>query len=300
MKKQLLLAQFVSMPWAITPDYLALMAGVLTNWAFNIPVSVETMDKIDDDKGIMAARQSANRSQPGQIVVIPVYGALMQRPPQDISGPGATSTSNIIKQVKQVASDPNVSKILLDIDSPGGSVYGTSELANIIYQTRQQKPIIGIANSMSASAAYWIGSQCTEFYCTPSGEVGSIGVYTAHQCIAKALEAAGIDTTLISAGKYKTEGNPFEPLSKEAQAMIQAKVDDYYTMFLNDVSRGRNVSVKNVKDGMGDGRIFGASKSLELNMVDGVMAFDELIDTLVKAQPSRSRLSAARQQLTMM
>lgn len=300
MKKQLLLAQFASTPWALTPDYLSLMAGVLVNWSISAPVSAEIMDKIEDDKQARADRQSRGNNA-GQIAVIPIYGVLTQRPPQDISGSGGTSTARIAQAVTAAANDPSVSQILMDFDGPGGSVYGTAEAADAIYSARQKKPVIGISNSMSASATYWLGSQCSEFYCTPGGEVGSIGVYTAHQYLGKALEAAGVDTTLISAGKYKTEANPFEPLSEEAQAAIQARVDDYYSMFLSAVSRGRGVSVGNVKGGMGSGRMLGAQQALEAHMIDGVMTFDALLEKMKSGtKPSRSRLAAARQQLAMM
>jgi len=158
MKRQLLLAQFASTPWALTPDYLALMADVLTRWAIDAPVSAEIQEKIDDDKQIRAARQTQGQKS-GAIAVIPVYGVLTQRPPQNISGPGGTSTASIANAVKAAANNSSVAQILLDLDGPGGSVFGTSEAADVIYQARAQKPIIGIVNSMAASATYWLGSQ---------------------------------------------------------------------------------------------------------------------------------------------
>ncbi|MEY3760075.1 MAG: hypothetical protein RIR39_1566, partial [Pseudomonadota bacterium] len=232
---------------------------------------------------------------------IPVYGVLTQRPPQDISGSGATSTDRVAQAVTQAANDPNVSKILLDLDGPGGSVYGTGEAGDAIYQARLKKPVIGIANSMAASATYWLGSQCSEFYCTPGGEVGSIGVYTAHQYIGEALTKAGLETTLISAGKFKTEGNPFEPLSDEAKAFTQARVDDYYQSFIKAVARGRNSTATKVKTDMGQGRMFGASEALAANMIDGITTFNALLDKMTGPQkPQRSRLAAAQRNLMLM
>ena len=294
MKKHLLLAEFSSQLWALTPDYLSLMAGVLVNWTVSGPVSAEMTEKIEVDKQARSNRQ-AQSQQSGAIAVIPVYGVLTQRPPQDISGSGGTSTARIAAQVKQAANDTNIAQILLDFDGPGGSVYGTLEAADTIYQARQQKPVIGISNSMAASATYWLASQCSEFYCTPGGEVGSIGVYTAHQYVGKALEAVGIDTTLISAGQFKTEGNPFEPLGDEAKAAIQSRVDDYYSLFINAVARGRGASAKDVKSNMGGGRMLGASEAKAANMIDGVMTFDALLEKMQSQnKPTRSRLAAAR------
>ena len=298
MKKQLLLAQFASTPWALTPDYLSLMACVLTRWSLEVPVSADIMAKIDDDKQTVAVRQSKS-GQNGSIAVIPVYGLLTQRPPKDISGSGGTSTQLIASAIKSAANDPSISQILLDLDGPGGSVYGTAETANVIYQTRAIKPVIGIANSMAASATFWLGSQCSEFYCTPGGEVGSIGVYTAHRFIGKAMEAQGIETTLISAGKYKVEGNPFEPLSDESKAAIEARVLDYYGMFTAAVARGRGVNISKVREGMGQGRMLGAKEARAENMIDGIMTFDDLLEKMKgSAKPNRSKLAAAQRNLT--
>lgn len=299
MKKHLLLAQFAATPWALSPDYLTLMAGVLTNWTLSGPISAEITDKIELDKQARADRQAQNQKS-GAIAVIPVYGVLTQRPPQDISGSGGTSTDNIAKAVTKAANDPSISQILLDLDGPGGSVYGTAEAGKAIYQARSQKPVIGIANSMAASATYWLGSQCSELYCTPSGEVGSIGVYTAHQYVGEALSKAGIETTLISAGKFKVEGNPFEPLSEEAKAFTQSRVDDYYSEFIKAVAAGRNTTSALVKSNMGQGRMFGAKEAMAANMIDGIMTFDTLLEKMTKSnKPQRSRLAAAQRDLSL-
>ena len=300
MKRQLLLAQFASTPWALTPDYLALMADVLTRWAIDAPVSAEIQEKIDDDKQIRAARQTQGQKS-GAIAVIPVYGVLTQRPPQNISGPGGTSTASIANAVKAAANNSSVAQILLDIDGPGGIVFGTSEAADVIYQARAQKPIIGIVNSMAASATYWLGSQCSELYCTPGGEAGSIGVYGAHRYLGKMLEKDGIETTLISAGKYKTEGNPFEPLSEEAKTAYEMRINEYYTLFIAAVARGRGVNAATVQKGMGQGRMLGAEAAQAENMIDGVITFDALLENMIRsAKPSRSKLASARRDLALM
>jgi len=192
-----------------------------------------------------------------------------------------------------------VSQILLDIDSPGGSVYGVQELATEI--ARAKKPVIAIANSLAASAAYWIGSAASEFYATPGGEVGSIGVWTAHQDVSKALAEAGVNITLISAGEFKVEGNPYEPLGADAQKFMQSRIDDYYAAFTRGVAKGRKVSVDQVRSDMGKGRVFGADQAQSASMVDGIATFDEVIARMhsnIKAStPRASRLAAAQRDI---
>ena len=286
MNRSLLLMDFCRTPWALMPSALAKFSHVLLNWHAGLQPSVEIMAAIAGDKEARAARRAqAASASGGGIAVLPLYGVLTQRGnmADDISGPGSCSTQQFTQALRAALSDPAVSQILIDIDSPGGSVYGTSELADEIYQARGQKPIIGIANSLAASAAYWIGSACSELYCTPGGEVGSIGVYTAHQDISEALAAEGVKVELISAGKFKTEGSPYGPLDDDARASIQATVDNYYTMFTKAVSRGRGVGVSQVRDGMGQGRCLSATDAAAQNMVDGVAAFDDVVAKLQKS-----------------
>jgi signal peptide peptidase SppA len=210
--------------------------------------------------------------------------------------------------LRQAVADDAVSQILLDIDSPGGSVYGVSELGDAILSARAQKPVVAIANSLAASAAYWIGSQAGEFYVTSGGEVGSIGVWQAHQDYSKAMDEAGVKTTLISAGKFKVEGNPYAPLDEEAQGFMQSRVDDYYAAFTKAVAKGRGVPIIEVRDGMGQGRVLGADAALAQNMVDGIASFDQVLSKMHKdaassakssppAKPKTSRLAQARSEL---
>jgi signal peptide peptidase SppA len=239
-------------------------------------------------------RQASTAQSSGGIAVLPLYGIVTQRGNMvdDVSGPGTTSTQQFSASLRQLLADETVGQILIDIDSPGGSVYGVAELADEIQSARAQKPVVAIANSLAASAAYWIGCSAGEVYVTPGGEVGSIGVWQAHQDYSKALDDAGVKTTLISAGKYKVEGNPYSPLDDEAQSFMQSRVDDYYAAFTKAVARGQ-------------GRVLGADAALAQNMVDGVATFDEVIKKMRRAaKPSvpqgASRLKQARDSLALL
>ena len=205
----------------------------------------------------------------GQVVVIQILDFIDQR--------YWASCEQISAFLAQLATVPDVKAIILEIDSPGGSVYGVPELAKQIRTLRETKRVVAIANSLAASAAYWIGSACSEFWVTPGGEVGSIGVWQMHVDLSKELEALGVDVTLISAGKYKVEGNPWEPLSEEAKAFLQQRIDEYYDLFVRDVAEGRGVKVAQVKDGFGQGRVLGAKEALAEGMVDKIGTLPELL-----------------------
>ena len=143
----------------------------------------------------------------------------------------------------------------MDVDSPGGSVFGLKELSQKIFDARGTKPIYAVANSMAGSAAYYIASAADQMIVTPSGEVGSIGTIAIHEDMSVALENEGVKITVIKAGRFKGEGNNFEPLSEEAISNAKREVDAYYGQFVDAVARNRGVSPKAVRNGFGEGRM---------------------------------------------
>lgn len=291
MKHAAFLAHALATPWALQREVLAAYAAVLAR-KYAAPAAMDDGDVV---AGPVAARAAPAGQRQGAIAVVPLQGTVMQRAGMMEMCGGGTSVQTFTAAFRQALADETVGQILIEIDSPGGSVYGVGELFAEIYQARDVKPVVAIANSLAASAAYWIGAAASEFYVTPGGEVGSIGVWQAHEDWSKALEEAGVKTTLISAGKFKTEGNPYQPLDADAQAFMQSRVDDYYAAFTKAVAKGRGVPVDSVRNGMGQGRVLGADAALAANMVDGIATFDDVVKRMSRSSRTaqRSALKAA-------
>lgn len=257
--------------------------------------SYEVDEDLEEGEGASAKLAAARgRGRPpainGAVATIPLKGVLM---PQVsllamIFGLGG-GLSTFRSQLKQAAEDDSIGAIVLDIDSPGGLVDQIPETAAEVKAARSQKPVIAVANTLAASAAYWLGSQAEEFVVTPSGEVGSIGVYAEHMDVSKALDRQGVTNTLVSAGKYKTEGNPYEPLSDDGRQAMQASVNDYYSMFTKDVASGRGATVAEVKDGYGEGRVLTAKRAVDAGLADRVATLSDVVSGLLK----RSRQGSA-------
>jgi signal peptide peptidase SppA len=170
--------------------------------------------------------------------------------------------------------DDNVKSIMLDIDSPGGSSEGVMEAGQEIFAGRGIKPIYAIANNMAGSAALWLGSQATQLFTSPSGSVGSIGVFTVHKDTTVRDQQQGDKYTYVSAGKFKTEGHAHLPLTDEGKQYRQEIVDELYTDFVSAVATGRGVDAETVEANYGQGRMLTAKKALEVGLVDGIMEFD--------------------------
>lgn len=257
--------------WAILPHKMAAIREIARRHAAG-----EHLDPAEV-AAITAARRDASPRASGAVAVIPILGTIIPRGDLLMESSGAVSTQRIAAMLRQALADPQVGSIVFDVDSPGGSVQGVEELANEIHAARGQKPMTMVANHLMASAAYWIGAAADELVVSPSSEVGSIGVFAAHEDWSRALDAQGVTVNLIAEGKYKVEGNPYQPLTDEARAAIKARVSDYYTSFVKAVARGRGVGVDVVRDGFGEGRVVGAREAVKLGMADRVATLDDVI-----------------------
>lgn len=257
-----------------------------------------------DDQEIAARitktqEKSVARSE-GQVGVLPVYGIIAQRisTMEQISGGGGTSTEQIAAGFRAMLDDDMIKAIILDIHSPGGTVFGVEDLGNEIYESRGKKPIIAQVNSLAASAAYWIASQADEVVVTPGGQAGSIGVYTIHEDISAFLEKEGIKETIISAGENKVLGNEFEPLSERAREVMQGRVDECYGAFVSNVARGRGVNRKTVNEQFGQGLCFGGEQLVKRGMADRVAGMAQTLERFgvqLNAHASRTRSMSAQQ-----
>lgn len=259
-------------PWALSSNGLSSVIALVERSAFTASPDRSLTRRAGPPSGL-----GAKRGQVGRTAVISIIGYIEPRPSVFTMLGIGSAASDISRALRTALADSGVDRIVLDIDSPGGSVFGVDELASEIRAASATKPIIGIANSVAASAAYWIGSAATELYVTPGGQVGSIGIVAAHEDVSQSLKAAGVSITLITAGKHKAEGNPYGPLGSEARANLQAEVDSYGGDFTRAVARGRGVSVETVRRDMGQGRMLRGAAAVAAHMVDGVMTFDDVM-----------------------
>lgn len=264
--------------WAMLPSTLELIQARVDEDREPAILAAEEVEHAPDPQ---AAKLDVPRSS-STVAVLPIRGVIDHHPGWFAD----VSVDEISGVLDALVANERIGAIVLDIDSPGGSVSGVPELAEQIRGYRAVKPIYSVANGMEASAAYWIGSAATKAFAAPSSEVGSIGVWTAHVDMTNALEDMGLTVTLVSAGKYKVEGNPYEALGDEARAQMQKEVDGYYGMFVDAVARNRGRRPQTVRGGFGEGRMLIAAEAAEEGMIDGVAT---LADVLAAVAPKARR-----------
>jgi capsid assembly protease len=281
-------------PWALLPERLQVIAELAALRPSGVRLPKEEM-RAAREAATMSAWSSGSDGQQsyGTIAVIPIRGILTHRA-NWISSLFGTSIDRLTSQFRRALSDASVRGIVFDVDSPGGSVDGIQELADEIYRSRSRKKSVAVANGLAASAAYWLAAAAGELAVTPSGQVGSIGVFAAHEDLSKALEQEGVKVTLVSAGKFKTDGNPFEPLSNSGRSDMQSKVNAFYEMFVKSVARGRSFGATEIESRFGRGRMILAKDAMARGMADRVATLDETIAKIDSGRAQDNRPAAAR------
>lgn len=253
---------------------LSLESLAAAPWALDRSVLAELVSGAERGNFAALPRAAAEPRTQGVVAVLPIHGAIERR--SSLLGElfGGSSIESLRAGLRAALADPDVRGIVLSIDSPGGTAAGVLELGAEIREARRTKPILAHVDTTAASAAYWLAAQANEVVVTPSGQVGSIGVYAIHQDISGALEGEGIRTSIISAGEHKVDGNEFEPLSDAARTEMQRRVDVIYDQFVSEVAKGRGTTAAAVLADYGKGRLLLASEALAAGMVDAVDTLD--------------------------
>ena len=211
-------------------------------------------------------------SERSGISIITIEGEIGKR----TNEPGKVDVDEVSRAVK-LAMNANTKAVVLHINSPGGGSTGVEETGNIIKKLTECKPVFAFTDTLMASAAAWLGYCTNGVYCTPSSEIGSIGVYAKVVDYSKALEMQGINTQIFSAGSMKTMGQPEIPLTKEEADYIQADIDAQYEKFKALVRENRG----NVEESVLQGQLFGGDKAVEVNLADEcIQDLDTLISML--------------------
>ena len=190
------------------------------------------------------------------------------------------------------AKDDDVESIIMHIDSPGGSVPGTAELANDVGKVNKEKPVTAHIDDLGASAAYWVASQAGRIVANATAEVGSIGTYAVITDSSGKAAAEGIRVHVISTGEKKGIGVPGTAMDESGLAYIRERVEALNAHFLLAVQGGRQLSDKRMSD-LSDGRVVIASEAKKLGLIDGIQSLDDTLASLIpKKASTRNRAKA--------
>lgn len=282
-------------PWMMDHDRFYALYNLIMSENIEFDVNSINADEHDPDEDEQRRRDMALTTMtPGGIMIVPIEGTIMR----GVSSFGGTSSVQTRRIIRNAVRDPEVKGILLRIDSPGGTVAGTDELASEIKSASQIKPIRSHVEGLMASAAFWIGSQVSSITASRTSQTGSLGTVAVVADQSKQFEDAGVKIHVISTGPFKGAFSPGSEVTEEQLADLQSIVDELNEFFMEAVQDSRGMSAKEVKK-LFDGRVHLSETALKLGLIDGIMTFEQAIgsferDVFVEADVSSAALARAR------
>lgn len=277
----------VSGEWMISPQMLHTIQDIYRRHISDVKLTQAEITKIIGGK-VREEDRDFSVTENGT-AIIPIHGVVAKRMNifHDISG--GVSSELVTKQLSQALNSPDVKAVILDIDSPGGTVDGSFELADFIFESREIKPIVAHSDGVMTSAAFLFGAATSKIITSSQlVQVGGIGVVTEHEDISKAEEMQGRKVTVLHSGKFKALGNPHLPLSVADSLLIKDKLDFMYTHFINTVAKFRSVSVDEALN-MAEGRVFMGDNAIDAGLIDEISSLDNLISEMPNLSSHRDK-----------
>lgn len=219
--------------------------------------------------------------------IIPIRGALVNRDLPEVIARflGVTTYPLLQRQFAEAAANPEVKRVLLDVNSGGGAVAGLAETSEALDNLKLSKPVSAFAGTSCCSAAYWLASQASTLATAETAELGSIGVIAVHMEVKEAYEREGLKPTVFRAGAKKHLGHEMETLTEEAKADIQQGLDFMHGKFIDAVAANRQLPRHKAAE-LSDGSVFFGEEAVRRGLADRVTTFTKFLAGL-EAQAAR-------------
>jgi ClpP class serine protease len=289
-----LLDAAASVPWAIRPEALqvildiaaredvapAVIAGVMHG--HSAPEAVAARDGKPLDKTFAAEVRDG-------VAVVHAKGPIFRYAGlfDDVSG--ATSVQNLARDFTAALENPNVSSILLHVDSPGGEVSGIAEFADMVHAARDTKPVWAYVSDLGASAGYWIASAASRIVVAQTAALGSIGVVMAVR------DPRATKSKEIEFVSSQSPNKRPDPTTQGGQDQYQALVDATADVFVGAVARNRGVEAQTVLEDFGAGGLLIGQAAVDAGLADAVGSYEGALAEM-QARTSRAEKAAQRKQ----
>jgi protease-4 len=197
----------------------------------------------------------------------------------ELTGP-IMDVSKTLEDIEKAKLDKNIKGIMLVVNSPGGSVAPSVELAYAIKELKEIKPVVVYASGVIASGSYYASIWANKIIANPGSMVGSIGVIMQGVNAEELMSKIGVSTQTVKAGKFKESGTPTRKWTDFEEKQLQSVIDDTYNMFITDVASARSLDIKNHTQ-FADAKIFTAKQAKEIGLVDEVATISYAQNVLV-------------------
>lgn len=201
---------------------------------------------------------------------------------QEIQLTGPIMTAEfILDEIEAAQKDTSIKGVLLNVNSPGGAVPPSIEIAYAIKELKKHKPVVAYASGIMASGSYYASLYANKIIANPGAIVGSIGVIMESANIEELMDILGIKTQIVKQGKFKEAGTPTREWTPEERAELETLTKDTYELFINDVANARGLDVNNAQH-YADAHIFSAKRAKDVGLIDIVGVKSKAKADLVK------------------
>lgn len=238
----------------------------------------------------------------GNVGILYISGSLIDGQASWMRYFGVVGYDDITSAAARVYADPDIEKVLVRVESPGGMVSGIFDAGDRLAKLSSSKPTVVYSGSQAASGGYWLATSFKgDFVAGPTADIGSIGVVSVHVDTSKADEIRGIKKTILRSGDNKARVNSIEPLTPELKAKEEAKMADVHALFRARVKAARpNMSAEDLAAAT-DGSTFLGKRAVTAGLIDGVSSFEQALKLLDTKNPSgntRNNSKGASMKLT--
>ena len=188
-----------------------------------------------------------------------------------LTGP-IMSADAILEEIESAQEDKNIKGVLLNVDSPGGAVPPSIEIAYAIKELAKHKPVVAYASGIMASGSYYASIYANKIIANPGAIVGSIGVIMESANVEELMKTIGVKTQIVKQGTYKEAGTPTREWTAEERAELETLTKDTYELFVTDVAEARGLDASKAKM-YADAHIFSSKRAKKAGLIDeiGVM-----------------------------
>jgi len=192
----------------------------------------------------------------------------------------------ILKEIETAQQDASIKGVLLNVNSPGGAVPPSIEIAYAIKELKKHKPVVAYASGIMASGSYYASIYANKIIANPGSIVGSIGVIMESANVEELMNTIGVKTQLVKQGTYKEAGTPTREWTPEERAELETLTKDTYDLFVNDVAKARGLDINRSKE-YADAHIFSAARAKDAGLIDRVAVISQakkMVEKLAKVK----------------
>jgi protease-4 len=240
----------------------------------------------DDPLAVLGLKETMNiqknipKDKSGNIVAVYyAFGAI-----DDIGityGEEGISSEKVIKDLRKLKEDEDVKAVVLRINSPGGSAYGSEQIWYAINELKKEKPVVVSMGDYAASGGYYISCPADCIVAQPTTLTGSIGIFGVIPNAEKLANKVGVKFDVVKTNKYSDFGSLNRPLNTGEQVLMQMMINQGYDIFLTRCAEGRNISKEDV-DAIAQGRVWTGAKAKELGLIDELGGIDKALEIAIQ------------------